>query len=174
MTKQQKQDDDDIERVEGEERPFESDELQAALAELATMKDLAARAQADLQNAKDRMERNIGDMRRYAVEGTLAKLIPILDHFYRASTHLPDDLKNNEWVKGVLAIEQELSKVLAEMGLQKMENLIGQQVDPMKHEILQSAPGEEGKILEVFEDGYELLGKVLRPAKVKVGNGEGE
>lgn len=149
----------------------ESAELQAALQELETMKDMAARAQADLQNAKDRMERNIGDMRKFAIEGLLLKLLPVIDHFSRAKNHLPDELKNDEWVKGVLPIEQELLKIVSEMGLEKMAPL-GQKVDPLKHEILQSAPGEEGIVLEVFEDGYELLGKVLRPAKVKVGNGQ--
>jgi molecular chaperone GrpE (heat shock protein) len=40
------------------------------------------------------------------------------------------------------------------------------------HEVLQAGPGKEGEITEVFEEGYELSGRVLRPAKVKVGSGE--
>ena len=41
-----------------------------------------------------------------------------------------------------------------------------------KHEVLTVGPGGEGKILEVLEDGYELHGRVIRPAKVRVGSGE--
>jgi len=44
-------------------------------------------------------------------------------------------------------------------------------VDPALHEVLQAGPGEEGVIGEVFEDGYMFNGKVLRVAKVKVGDG---
>jgi len=46
---------------------------------------------------------------------------------------------------------------------------MGSLIDPARHEVLMTGPGEAGKVLEVFEEGYELSGKVLRPAKVKIG-----
>ena len=49
---------------------------------------------------------------------------------------------------------------------------MGEDVDTQKHEVLQTGPGEEGKVVEVFEEGYSFNGKVLRPAKVKVGDGD--
>ena len=59
---------------------------------------------------------------------------------------------------------------MTELGLKKMD-ASGAVLDPVKHEVLQAGPGEKGKVLEVFEEGYELNGKVLRPAKVRVGDG---
>lgn len=138
--------------------------------ELQRMKDLAARAQADLQNAKARVERDAADMRRFASEGMIVRLLPTLDNFQRAFQHVPDDLKNHEWVKGVAAIESDLMKQVTDAGLTRMQSL-GQPVDPQKHEVLSMGPGEDGTVVEVFEEGYELHGKVLRPAKVKAGSG---
>ena len=153
-------------------------ELDSAKAEAAKMKDLAARSQADLQNAKARVERERADLAVFALEAMLRKLLPTIDSFQRAFQHLPEDLKSHEraspeileWVKGVTAIERQLLKELEGAGLRRMYSL-GTVVDPQRHEVLQQGPGEKDIVTEVFEEGYELAGKVLRPAKVKVGGG---
>jgi len=124
-----------------------------------------------LQNAKDRLQKEGEEIRKYALEGALLSLLPTIDNFQRAIAHLPEDIEDHDWVKGIAATEQELMKNLQAMGLKRFE-CIGEDVDPAKHEILQQAPGEEGKVVQVIEDGYELHGKIVRPAKVMVGNGE--
>lgn len=136
----------------------------------AIFKDTAARAQAELQNAKIRMDKEAGELRKFASESALLRLLPTIDNFQRAFKHLPDDLKNHEWVKGVAAIEQDFIRQITDMGLRRMD-AVGQPLDAAKHEVLMEGPGERGKVLEVFEDGYELHGRVIRPAKVKVGGG---
>ena len=148
-------------------------ELLAAKQEVDRLKDLAARSQADLQNAKIRLQKEAADSRIYAVEGLLRTLIPTVDNFRRAFRHLPSELAEHEWVKGLQATEQALLRDLQSAGLVRMECL-GQPVDPHHHEVLQMAPGPKDQILQIHEDGYELHGKVLRPAKVVVGNGEGD
>lgn len=135
--------------------------LQKLIAERDALKELAARAQADLQNAKDRLEKQSAEMRAYALEGFILRLLPIVDNLHRSLEHVSDE--------GVQSVERDLLKILETEGVTKIESL-GQPVDPARHEVLQTGPGEEGKILEVFEEGYELHGKVLRPAKVKVGD----
>jgi molecular chaperone GrpE len=146
-------------------------QVKALQEQVSRLTDIAGRAQADLQNAKSRMQRDSDDLRRYAAEMIIKKLLPVVDNFQRAVQHLPSDLAQHEWVKGIFAIEQSLLKELTEMGLQKME-LLGQQADTARVEVLMVGPGTEGEVIEIFEDGYELNGKVLRPAKVKVGGGE--
>ncbi len=148
-------------------------ELEAAQAELAKWKDSAARAQADLQNAKARMEREAGELRKYASEQTIRKILPTLDNFQRAFQHIPEVLQKEEWIKGVTAIEQELFKHLADAGLKRMKTL-GEVSDPARHEIITMGPGIEGTVTEVLEEGYELHDRVLRPAKVRVGDGTGK
>lgn len=148
--------------------------LEAQLKELSEklrqMTGIAARAQADLQNAKIRMQKDGDALRAFAAESVLRKLLPILDSLQRALRHLPDDLTDNDWAKGVQSVEREFMRQLHELGLRRMEAL-GQQVDTARHEVVTLAPGKEGEIVEVIEDGYELHGKVLRPAKVIVGDG---
>jgi molecular chaperone GrpE len=139
-------------------------------AQIAKLTDIAGRAQADLQNAKARMDRDAEDLRRFALQSIILKLLPVLDHFDRALKATPQELLGNEWVKGIEAIEKDFAQKLNESGLKKFES-IGQPVDPVRHEVVTLGPGEEGIITEVFEDGYELLGKVVRVAKVKVGDG---
>lgn len=148
--------------------------LQKEIAELKeqvkVLTELAARAQADLQNAKGRMERDGEDIRKFAAEAVLRRFLPTVDNFQRAFAHLPEDLKNHEWVKGVQVMEQEFLKQAAELGLKKFSPL-GQAVDTARHEVLLTGPGAADTVIEVLEDGYELHDKVLRPAKVKVGEG---
>ncbi len=134
------------------------------------MKDIAGRAQADLQNAKQRLEREAADMRTFAVEKMMLAVIPVLDSFHRAIKHIPDDLKNNEWVKGVVATEKDLMDRLRDMGLSRFDS-VGVKADPLTEEVLMVGPGEEGVVTEMLEDGYVLHKKVLKPAKVKVGDG---
>ncbi|OIO53051.1 nucleotide exchange factor GrpE [Candidatus Peregrinibacteria bacterium CG1_02_54_53] len=135
------------------------------------LKDIAGRAQADLQNAKERLERERQDVGKFALAGALTRLLPTIDNFQRAFQHLPQELSVNDWVKGVAAIEQELVKQVTDLGLQKI-NALGQPLDPAKHEVLQTGPGEQDTVIEVFEEGYEFNGRILRPAKVKVGDGQ--
>ena len=139
--------------------------------QVAKLTDIAARAQADLQNAKGRMEREREDIGKYALESFILRLLPTVDNFQRAMQHLPPALKDDEWAKGVLAMEQELLRILADVGLTRMDSL-GKPLDPHRHEPLMEGPGKRGTVAEVFEEGYELNGRVLRPAKVRAGNGE--
>lgn len=150
-----------------------ADELAAMMEELEKLRQMAARAQADLQNAKQRMEREAADARRYATERLLLRLLPTLDNLRRASQHVPDSLRESDWVKGVLAIGQECERQLADEGLRPMQSL-GMPIDPSQHEVLQAGPGEEGTVTAVYEEGYLLHDRVLRPAKVQAGNGESE
>ncbi len=168
-TKQQKADS-AIPQAGGGDAQRLQQELQRVQAEFDRLRDIAGRAQADLQNAKDRLAREAADLRSFAAAGIVAQLLPTVDHFRRAFQHLPPELASHEWVKGVQAIEQDLLKRLEEAGLKRLE-CIGQKADPHKHEVLQAGPGEQDTVLEVFEDGYEFNGRVLRPAKVKVGDG---
>ena len=151
--------------------------IESLLQEIAAMKeemnryrDLAARAQADLQNAKARGEREADDMRKYASESMIRKILPTLDNFQRAFLHVPAELASQEWVKGVAAIESDLMNQMTASGLKRMESL-NQPVDAARHEPLSAGPGPLDTVVEVFEEGYELNGKVLRPAKVKAGDG---
>jgi len=132
--------------------------------------DIAARSQAELQNAKIRLEREAQELRKFAAEGVLLRLLPTVDNLQRALKSLPEDIAKHSWVKGIVAVEQDFLKQVGDMGLKRFESL-GQPVDAARHEVLLQGEGEAGTVTEIFEDGYELHGKVIRPAKVKAGGG---
>lgn len=142
--------------------------LDDAAKETNTLKDIAARAQADVQNSKMRLQRERDELGKFAVESLLRRLLPTVDSLVRAAQHIPAEHAGSEWAKGILAIEQQLLGELCDYGLKRMASL-GAAFDPALHEVLMASPGDAGKILEVFEEGYLLHGKLLRPAKVKVG-----
>lgn len=150
----------EVKRLQGEVERLQKDVQQ--------FKELAARAQADLQNARVRMGKEAEEMRVFASELLLRQLLPTIDNLRRACQHLPKDLASHEWAKGVLSTEQELLRQLKGIGLEPID-AVGKPVDPLQHEILLTGQGEDGKVVEVIEEGYLFRGKVLRPAKVKVG-----
>ncbi len=145
-------------------------EIETLKAELVRYRDIAGRAQADLQNAKARVEREADELRKFASESLVRKILPTLDNFQRAFQQIPEDLKNHEWVKGVNAIEADLMKQMSDVGLKRMQSL-NQPIDSARHEPLMVGPGPLDTVTDVLEEGYEYNGKVLRPAKVKVGDG---
>lgn len=150
-------------------------ELERLKKELEEMTATAKRALADLQNFKRRAEEERSELQIFANMNLLSAIFPALDNFTRAFASIPEDIKNNEWAKGVMAIEANLLKALTNMGLEIIDQT-GVPVDPQKHEVLMEvAPNDEneqnltGKVVEVFEKGYAFKGKTIRPAKVSVG-----
>ncbi len=132
--------------------------------------EIASRSQAELQNAKIRLEREASDIRKFASEAVLLKLLPTIDNLQRALKSLPKNLENDPWVKGIVALEQQFLKQVGDMGLKRFES-VGKPLDAERHEVLMQVPGAVGTVIEVLEDGYELHGKIVRPATVKVGGG---
>ncbi len=136
----------------------------------AELKEALARAMADLQNYKRRSEEEKVGFLKFAYSKLLSSLLPVFDNLGRSVSHLPDELKENEWAKGVIHINSDLLKTLESLGIKKMET-IGQKLDPNKHEALMAGPGEKDTIVEEFEPGYTMGEEVIKAAKVKVGDG---
>ncbi len=129
-----------------------------------------ARAMADLANFKRRTEEERGRFVKAANRDFISSLLPIVDNFHRSWSHLPQELKENEWIKGVLQIHDGLEKTLTLWGVKRMETN-GQKLDPKRHQVIMAGPGEKDVITEEFEPGYWLGEDVLKPATVKIGDG---
>ncbi|MCK5471660.1 nucleotide exchange factor GrpE [Candidatus Gracilibacteria bacterium] len=149
--------------------PADDSQNQQPLKDEIDFEEKYLRTLAELENFRKKVERERTDFAKLANENALTTLLPILDNFKRASEHLPSDLKDNEWVKGVAEIEKQFEQTLESLGLQRIEVMAGDTCDAMKHEAIATGEGESGKILEVVEEGYELNGKILRASKVRVG-----
>jgi len=127
------------------------------------------RACADLENFRKQVERDKIEFAKFAGENILIALLPVLENFKRANTHRPTDLKKNEWADGISAIEKQFETTLENFGLRKIEANVGDNFDANQHEVIATGKGENGKILELVENGFELNGKILRAAKIRVG-----
>lgn len=164
MADEQKQDD---QKTPEKSDPNQKDNRDLKIEELTNQ---LARAMADLQNYKRRSEEEKTSFVKFANAELLKIIMPILDNLDRSISHLPEELKNNEWTKGMLHIHEDLLKTFEKIGLKRIKT-VGEKLDPKKHEALLAGPGEMDIITEEYEPGYSLMDETIKPAKVKVGNG---
>ena len=136
--------------------------------QLAQMTQTAQRAMADLQNFKRRTEEERGELQVYANMQLLQAIFPALDNLGRAFDHIPEELADHEWVKGVQSIEENLVKALQSIGLEAVDQT-GLPVDPNIHEVLMEGEGPAGEVIQVLEKGFTFKGKTIKAAKVAVG-----
>ena len=130
------------------------------------------RTTADFDNFKKRAAREKQEAIRYANEGLLEKLVPVLDNFDAAlsatQTSSADGAQSLQ--TGVAMIFQQLKRVLTEAGLEEVD-ATGQAFDPNLHEAVsqqESKDVPEGNVLQQLRKGYKLRDRLLRPATVVV------
>jgi molecular chaperone GrpE len=131
------------------------------------------RAQADFINYKRRTEQERQDFSRYANADLILSLLPILDDLDRALDSVPPKLAKADWVDGVRLVDRKFRTTLESQGLTPIKAL-GEPFDPNFHEALRQDKGKEGMVVEEFQKGYIMHDRLLRPAKVVVGNGSTE
>ena len=144
-------------------------ELEQAKKQVADMREGMLRARADLENARRRFEREQKESQLYAGERVLKSLIPIVDDLDRTLENIPDDLsEDHSLVSGVNMVHRKFLQALESQGAKSFHPL-GEVFDPTNHEALMEAPSEEakpGEIIQVFQRGWHLNERLLRPAKV--------
>jgi molecular chaperone GrpE len=150
------------------ETEAKKDEAQVKIEELTAS---LQRCMADMQNYKRRAEEDKMRFVKFANGELLKMLLPIIDNFDRACQHLPENLKEDVWAKGVVHTHDDLMKAVTKIGVKRIET-VGKKLDPSKHEAVLAGPGEKDVITEELEPGYSYHEETLKPAKVKVGNGE--
>lgn len=145
-------------------------DFQTLQTELETMTNTAKRALADLQNFKRHADEQRTQLMSMGQIDILTKLMPVYDNLARAMSHTPEELKDNDWIKGIESIQSQFQKLLQESGLELISGKESQ-ADPNFHEIITAIPGTpHNQIVEVLEQGYTFKGKVIKPSKVVVGS----
>jgi molecular chaperone GrpE len=170
----------EIQNNEAEPEAEGTDDIDSLKQALAEEQNKAAenfanwqRAQADFINFKRRTEQERLEFNRYANAALALEMLTALDDLERALEVIPPKLAKNDWVEGIRLVERKFKSSLDGQGITPMESL-GEPFDPNYHEAMRQDKGKEGIITEVFQKGYMMGDKVLRPAKVVVGNGEEE
>ena len=131
------------------------------------------RAQADFINYKRRSEQERLEFNKFANASAFLGLLPVLDDLERALDAIPPEFADRDWVEGVRLVERKFRAALEVQGVKPILAL-GMAFDPNFHEAVRQDKGPEGMVIQEFQKGYTLNGKLLRPAKVVVGNGEEE
>jgi molecular chaperone GrpE len=142
-------------------------QLGEAEKKIAEYKDGWARAQADFQNYKKRIERD-NELTYITMKGDIVKkILPVLDDLERALQNRPAD---NPWGNGIELIARKLQNVLESEGIKRIE-AEGVEFDPNFHEAISHEPADgvkSGFVIGVVQNGYMLGERVIRPALVRV------
>jgi molecular chaperone GrpE len=159
------------ERQEKKLTPRELEERCAEAEEKAAVcREKLMRLQAEFENYKKRQSRDRDEQRRSARERIIRDFLPVLDNLERALEH-GDGAEQGKLLEGVKLVFKQFSESFAQLGLKQMESL-GEPFDPHVHEAMSRVETDgdppDGTVVEVYQKGYLMEGRVLRPAMVGV------
>jgi len=144
-------------------------DLEKARGEAAEYLDNLQRLKAEFENFRKRMFREQSEFLKFASQGVVGELLPVIDNFERALDQDHGD-RFDDYKKGMKLVYGQLLEVLAKEGLSMVEP-VGQPFDPNLHEAVmqeESAEYPEGTVVRVLERGYILQDRIIRHAKVSV------
>jgi molecular chaperone GrpE len=164
----------------GEEQP-DAAQLDALRRELAvseesarTQRELYLRAAAEIDNVRKRAQRDIEQAHRYAIEGLASELLAVRDSLALGlSSAGSSDAAT--LLAGQEATLKLLDRAFAKFAIRQLDPL-GERFNPNQHEAMlmqEAATAEPNTVLQVVQPGYELNGRLLRPARVVVAKGPG-
>ena len=148
-----------------------NDQIKALQIENSHLKDSMLRAQAEIQNVRQRAQKDVEKARKYGLEKFINELLPVADNLERALDSVDKD--NNiqkSVVEGVELTLKSLQDTLEKFGVEPIDPQ-GEPFDPQRHQAMSMAPNpdvEPNTVLDVFQKGYALHGRLVRPAMVVV------
>lgn len=159
-------------------KPTAKDQLKAAqeqidqlMKEKDELEDKYLRAEAEMANMQTRYKKEQEQLLKYQSQRLATAVLPVIDNLNRALEIEVDDEASKNLKQGVEMVAKDLNKAFTDNEITKIESL-GKKFDPTLHQAVKSVPAEDGQepetIVEVFQDGYMLKDRVLRPAMVVV------
>ena len=158
------------ENVENKEETCEEKIAKLEL-EVQEWKNSYTRKLAEFQNFTKRKETEVSEMKKYASEGIIVKLLDNIDNLERAENASAETKNFDALVEGVNMILRNLKYMLSEEGVEEVEAGEGVQFNPYEHQAMMTEEKDgldNDVIVQVFQKGYKLKGKVIRPAMVTV------
>ena len=150
-------------------------ELEDALKEVDRFKDLALRAEAEMQNVRRRAERDVENAHKFGLEKFISNLLPVVDSLEKAIEAVEkaegiEDSAAKAIIEGVGLCQKMLIDVLAKEGVAVVDPE-GEPFDPNLHQamtMVEAPDMEPGSVVAVVQKGYTLNGRLVRPAMVMV------
>lgn len=140
-------------------------ELQQQVGELT---EALQRERADAVNLRRRHDEQMASLRTSVKANVIEEFLPVIDNFERALKHIPAELADNDYVKGVQGVVKQFEKTLSDMGVSRIET-VDAPFDPRLHEAVSAEEGDGEEIVsEELQAGYMLGDEVVRHAMVRV------
>lgn len=146
------------------------DKIKKLEAELQEWKNSYTRKLAEFQNFTKRKENEVAEMKKFASEGIIVKLLDNVDNLERAVDASKESQNFDSLIEGVNMILNNLKNLLTEEGVEEIE-AAGKEYNPYEHKAMITENKEElddNVVVQVFQKGYKMKGKVVRPAMVTV------
>ena len=151
-----------------------ADALESLKNDLAEAEQATLYAKAETQNLRRRMEKDITDARNYAATGFARDVLSVWDNLSRAVDAIPDSLREDEKMKGLVvgieATQRELEKVFKQHGIERVAAM-GMPLDPNQQQAMSEIPSadqEPGTVVQEMQSGWMIKDRLLRPAMVGV------
>lgn len=137
--------------------------------QLEELTNALKRERADAENLRRRHEQEITALRTRVKSNVVTDLLPVIDNFERALKHIPEDLKDNDYIKGVEGIVKQFEKTLSDLGVERIKT-VGEHFDPNLHEAvsMEDGDGQDEIVSEELQTGYKIGNDVIRHAMVRV------
>ncbi len=129
------------------------------------------RERADAINIRRRHEQQITNLKSMVKADVVRELLPVIDNFERALKHVPKDLIDNDYIKGVNGVVRQFEQNLEKMGVEKIKT-VGELFNPIFHEAVSVDEGEGSGTKEIISEelqsGYKIGEDIIRHAMVKI------
>jgi molecular chaperone GrpE len=137
--------------------------------QIVDLTEALQRERADATNIRRRHDEQISKLKTTIKAHVVADLLPVIDNFERALKHVPEDLAENDYVKGVQGVVKQFEKTLTDIGVTRIKT-VGEEFNPHLHEAISMEEGEGDKeiVSEELQSGYQLGDEVIRHAMVRV------
>ncbi len=142
--------------------------------DLDTARQEVLYARAETQNVRRRLEKDVADARSYAATGFARDILSVSDNLVRAIESIPEELREDEKFKGLVAgieaTQRELDRVFSQHGVTRVAAR-GLPLDPNVHEAVMEIPSDDaepGTVIQEMQAGYLIKDRLLRPAMVGV------
>lgn len=159
--------------MDGDEIDALEDAVQAQYEELERqiidLTDALQRERADVSNIRRRHDEQVASMKARMKADVIRELLPVIDNFERALKHAPEELQENDYIKGVQGVVKQFEKTLTNMGVVRIKTT-GEVFDPRLHEAvsMEEGEGDTEVVSDELQAGYQLGDEVLRHAMVRV------
>ncbi len=146
------------------------DALAVAQAEVAKLKDMMVREQAETQNVRKRVQRDVENARKFALEKFVGELLPIMDNLERAMAAAGEEEAVKPVLEGVELTYKTFVDTLAKFNVTQIDP-VGEPFDANFHQAMTMVPNpdmEPNSVMDVMQKGYSLNDRLVRPAMVVV------